>query len=282
MAKSKIFMLSIMFVLLSCSSNNLLDSETISEDTVPNGYVNVNFLPKGLDVVKTRSAISEAGLFGTYLIDEQEGAVCNYRFCNAEADLSIPLKLGTHKIYMVATGSKYSEVDINEKIVKFGKVSDTYLWSGDVNVTPNIGSIEANVKRMNYKLSFLLTDKIPANAVKVSVLISSYYKNLSITGGTIETSDTYIENITITDEQKSLDYGACFDIYGFSPNSYEYTTECNVSFLDSEGNTITIQRLFVPLQNGYHTKVMGNYSQIGTGFSPVIDVSYMGEKEIVF
>lgn len=40
--------------------------------------------------------------------------------------------------------------------------------------------------------------------------------------------------------------------------------------------------LSFPLQNGYHTKVMGNYSQISTSFTPVIDVSYMGEKEIIF
>ena len=280
MRKVLLLMLSF-FCLLSCSSS-YIDSEPIGEDKVPDGCVNVNFLPNGLDIVKTRSVISEAGLYGTYLVDEQEGAVFNYKFCLAEDDLSIPLKLGSHKMYLVASNSKYSELDTNEKIIKFEKVTDTYLWSGDVNVAPNIGSVEANVKRMNYKLSFLLSDKIPSNAVKVSVLISVYYKNLSLTGGTIETGDTYIENITITDEQKKLDYGATFSICGFSPNEYEYTTGCSVTFLDSDNNAITEQHFDVPLQNGYQTKVMGNYSQISTSFTPVIDVSYMGEKEVIF
>lgn len=269
------------FCLLSCSSS-YIDSEPIGEDKVPDGCVNVNFLPKGLDIVKTRSAVSDAGLYGSYIIDEQEGMVNNYRFCLAEEDLSIPLKLGLHKAYLISTKSKVTDLDTNEKMLTFYDVDDTYFWSGDIDVKPYMGNIEAEVKRMNYKLSFILSDKIPADATNVSVLITIYYNKLNLAGGTIDTGDTFIKNITITDEQKNLDYGATFSICGFSPNENEYTTSCSVTFLDSDNNAITEQHFDVPLQNGYHTKVMGNYSQISTSFTPVIDVSYMGEKEVIF
>lgn len=269
------------FCLLSCSSS-YIDSEPIGEDKVPDGCVNVNFLPKGLGIVKTRSAVSDAGLYGSYIIDEQEGMVNNYRFCLAEEDLSIPLKLGLHKAYLISTKSKVTDLDTNEKMLTFYDVDDTYFWSGNIDVKPYMGNIEAEVKRMNYKLSFILSDKIPANATSVSVLITIYYNKLNLTGGTIDTGDTFIKNITITDEQKNLDYGATFYICGFSPNENEYTTGCSVTFLDSDNNAITEQHFDVPLQNGYHTKVMGNYSQISTSFTPVIDVSYMGEKEVIF
>ena len=276
-----IFLMLSFFCLLSCS-DRYIDSEPISEEIVPNGYVNVNFLPKGLDIVKTRSSVSDAGLYGSYIVDEQEGMVNNYRFCLADEDLSIPLKLGSHKAYLISTKSKVTDLDTNEKMLTFYDVDDTYFWSGDIDVKPYMGNIEAEVKRMNYKLSLILSDKIPANATSVSVLITIYYNKLNLTGGTIETGDTFIKNITITDEQKNLDYGATFSICGFSPNENEYTTGCSVTFLDSDNNAITEQHFDVPLQNGYHTKVMGNYSQISTSFTPVIDVSYMGEKEIIF
>lgn len=280
MKRLMFFMLSF-FCLLSCS-NSYIDSEIVSEDVVPNDYVNVNFLPKGLDIIKTRSVVSDAGLYGSYIIDEQEGMVNNYKFCLAEEDLYIPLKLGTHKAYLVSTKSKASDLDTNEKMLTFYDVDDTYFWSGDIDVKPYMGNIEAEVKRMNYKLSFILSDKIPADATNVSVLITIYYNKLNLAGGTIDTGDTFIKNITITDEQKNLDYGATFSICGFSPNENEYTTGCSVTFLDSDNNAITEQHFDVPLQNGYHTKVMGNYSQISTSFTPVIDVSYMGEKEVIF
>lgn len=280
MRKVLLLMLSF-FCLLSCSSS-YIDSEPIGEDKVPDGCVNVNFLPKGLDIVKTRSAVSDAGLYGSYIIDEQEGMVNNYRFCLAEEDLSIPLKLGLHKAYLISTKSKVTDLDTNEKMLTFYDVDDTYFWSGDIDVKPYMGNIEAEVKRMNYKLSFILSDKIPADATNVSVLITIYYNKLNLAGGTIDTGDTFIKNITITEEQKNLDYGATFSICGFSPNENEYTTGCSVTFLDSDNNAITEQHFDVPLQNGYHTKVMGNYSQISTSFTPVIDVSYMGEKEVIF
>ena len=269
------------FCLLSCS-NSYIDSEIVSEEVVSGDYVSVNFLPKGLDIIKTRSAVSDTGLYGSYIIDEQEGMVNNYKFCLAEEDLSIPLKLGSHKAYLVLTKSKASEIDTRGKVLTFYDADDTYLWSGNIDVKPYMGNIEAEVKRMNYKLSFILSDKVPANATNVSVLIAIYYNKLNITGGTIEAGDTFIKNIAITDEQKNLDNGATFSICGFSPNENEYTTGCTITFLDSNNNAVTEQHFDVPLQNGYHTKVMGNYSQISTSFTPVIDVSYMGEKEVIF
>lgn len=269
------------FCLLSCS-NSYIDSEIVSEEVVSGDYVSVNFLPKGLDIIKTRSAVSDTGLYGSYIIDEQEGMVNNYKFCLAEEDLSIPLKLGSHKAYLVLTKSKASEIDTRGKVLTFYDADDTYLWSGNIDVKPYMGNIEAEVKRMNYKLSFILSDKVPANATNVSVLITIYYNKLNLTGGTIEAGDTFIKNIAITDEQKNLDNGATFSISGFSPNEYEYTTGCTITFLDSNNNAVTEQHFDVPLQNGYHTKVMGNYSQISTSFTPVIDVSYMGEKEVIF
>ena len=273
------------FCLLSCS-DRYIDSEPISEEIVPNGYVNVNFLPKGLDIVKTRSSVSDAGLYGSYIIDEQEGMVNNYRFCLAEEDLSIPLKLGSHKAYLISTKSKVTDLDTNEKMLTFYDVDDTYFWSGDIEVKPYMGNIEAEVKRMNYKLSFILSDKIPANATSVSVLITIYYNKLNITGGTFEainggTNSVYSEDFT------AFITGGTFnsDVVNYIANTY-VVNENNGTYavienkvLETDDKKVTLESEKA-LDNTYTLEIEELGKEAKEEASKKVEETYIDNKEI--
>jgi len=150
------------------------------------------------------------------------------------------LTVGVHRIVVIAHGGDKNPTMTNPGSISFNnsatlKTTDTFCWTGQVNVTQQTGTVNVTLTRATAKFRLKLTDEtIPA---QVSELRFTCKKgSAAVNPETLEgtTNSTQNETFVISDHSRKE-----FEIYTF-PRYVEKNGERNLSPMDITVSAIDI------------------------------------------
>ena len=269
-----IFILTILFAMSSCSSNEASDDNNVQ-------YRDIEFLLDGLETAQTRaSALAETSLSEVFLAD-WDGSTYAQTKCLSREDFATPtisLPYGNHDVYFVGHCSGSSDYNANESTARFDEVKDTFVGSIHLDVNASTDT-EQNVEldRCVYYLQFVAEDEVPMNAAIARIEVVGYYNTMCwLDGYARGSSFTLSRDIMIDPSAEVTSWG----VYGFTREETDMVS-ASIAFYDDQLNELSRQsKDDVPVTRKYITNLKGNLFARKTPLTIMVDTSWEGEYDI--
>jgi len=190
----------------------------------------------------------------------------------ALADVTMPLRVGQHKVYIVCSAQPWHNFDESALLVSWNDqtapLGDT--WSAVVDVNVKSGDAQTKSVQLDRMVAYvrtMITDALPTNLAEFrqNLVGGSWCLNL-----TQQTGDVAAQIIRSTSIPTSYLGNANIGVglYTFVPSGVTAAASYSLTALDNEGATIqSITFNNVPLQVNRYTNYQGNYFGYTTGFS---------------
>lgn len=154
--------------------------------------------------------------------------------------IKVSLPKGNYKVVALAHNGNSNASTTNMNRITFnGKVTDTFVYSDDINVSGN-SDYQMNLKRCVAKVLFTIKDKVPDEVKQIKFFYTGGSSTLDgISGwGCVNSRQTEIRDVKAEARADS----SVYELYTFPQNS-NGSLDITVSCLDSSGN-ILYERMF--------------------------------------
>lgn len=154
--------------------------------------------------------------------------------------IKVSLPKGNYKVVALAHNGNSNASTTNMNRITFnGKVTDTFVYSDDINVSGN-SDYQMNLKRCVAKILFTIKDKVPDEVKQIKFFYTGGSSTLDgISGwGCVNSRQTEIRDVKAEARADS----SVYELYTF-PQDSNGSLDITVSCLDSSGN-ILYERMF--------------------------------------
>ncbi|BCS85668.1 FimB/Mfa2 family fimbrial subunit [Prevotella herbatica] len=154
--------------------------------------------------------------------------------------IKVSLPEGNYKVVVLAhSGSTNASTTNMNRITFNGKVTDTFVYSEDINVKGN-SDYQMTLKRCVAKILFTVKDKVPENVKQIKFFYTGGSSTLDGASGMgcVNSRQTEIRDVGVEARADS----SVYELYTF-PQDATSCLNITVSCLDGEGNTI-YERMF--------------------------------------
>lgn len=169
---------------------------------------------------------------------------------------SLSLEKGTYRFVALAYNSNYNPTNSTDPTkINFGnngKMSDTFLWSGDVTIDDNIEK-DIVLKRAVAAFRLVTTDNIPDNVAKINFRYTGGSSTLNAITGKGNANSKQDETFTVNETGKP----ATFTVFTF-PKDDANVLKMQITALDTNGNTVASRNFDdVPITRNKVTEYKG-------------------------
>jgi hypothetical protein len=220
-----------------------------------------------------------------WVLDYKDGALAQTAIHQTSEDTdfgspTIPLSLGNHHLYFIASRSQSPSLNTDAHTLSFAKVRDTFYKDVSLNVTSaSTGSKTVTLDRVVTKLRVVINDAIPADAATFEITPAAWYYSMDyLTGEPV--SATASQPIAITIPASSLgNTGEILSIFSLSSAS-DFTTDIAIACKASDESTLghaTISS--APMRRNrvteYSGKLFSGQSGFGVSLLSAWDADYI-------
>lgn len=182
--------------------------------------------------------------------------------------ISVSLSNGTYRIVILAFNSKDNPTSTNPEKLTFGnngKMSDTFLWSDEINVENNLEK-DVSMHRVVAMFRLVTTDNVPENVAKMKFHYTGGSSTLNALTGVGNANSKQDETITV----KEIGKPGTFEVYTF-PRDDENLLNMEVTALDANGSIVASKTFEdVPITRNKITQYKGEFfTGSGTGGSTI-------------
>lgn len=186
----------------------------------------------------TRADLGSLGLTDLWLIDFVDGVKKQVIHQSGDDDgfgsLKVSLNYGRHKLAVVASRGSDPQVSEDGSTITWGKPSDTFWVSEDLDVTASTGSAHPLVlRRVATRLKVQLNDEIPANASKMVITPATWYYGLTVADGSGTAAKNQARPVSIPASYIGTTGQMVCSIFGLSPAD-EWQTDINLKLVDED------------------------------------------------
>ena len=265
-------------------------SET--DEGIDNETVNYTFEGFTIDVSELGTRAGEAS-YSLLAVDVKDGSYVqsitriSVPMSEALADVTMPLRVGSHKIYILCSSQPWYSFDATSLMVSWDEMTaplgDT--WSAVVDVTVQSGDAQTKSVSLARVVSYVRTqiqDALPSSLSKfvMTLVGGSWCFNLAQQSGDV--SAQVNRSVTVpSDRIGNTNVG--IGIYAFVPSGVTEASSFTLTALDAAGATLqSITFENVPLQVNHSTTYQGNYFGYDTGFQMSLETEWSADQVIQF
>lgn len=204
----------------------------------------------------------------------------------ALSDITLPLKKGSHKIYILCGSKPWENFDENTLLVTWNEefpLSDTWGAVVDVNVQSRYEETkQVTLTRTVSMVRVVISDAMPENLAKFRQVLVGGSWSFDLVQ---QCGDLASQIARVTDVPSSLigKTGNYVSFYSFVPKGATSAASYTLSALDSDDNVFeSVSFADVPMGVNRYATYKGNFFTYNNGFSLTLDDAFGGGTETSF
>ena len=269
--------------------NSYMEQE---KETVDYTFGGFKVSQANLDYLSTRSQADEA-TYSLLVVDVKDGAYVQsvsrieQPESEALADVTLPLRVGQHTIYILCSAQPWHNFDETSLLVNWNEQTASLgdVWTAAVTVTVQSGDAQSKAVTLNRAVAYVrtvLNDALPSNLAtfRQTLVGGSWSFNLVQQSGDVAAQ---VGRTSVVPASYAGLTNVGVGIYTFVPSGASVANSYTITALDSD-ETVMQQLTFtsVPLCVNQYTTYQGNFFGYGTAFSVVLQTDWLEPKVISF
>ncbi len=266
------------FLLASCKSDK---NEMIEPETINYTFNGFNVESGSISELSTRAEAN----YNLLAVDVKDGSYVQsisrvqQPMSEALADVTLPLKVGSHKIYILCSSQPWHSFNESSLLVTWNDqtapLADT--WSTVVNVNVQAGNAQTKSVTLNRVVALVRTviaDALPDNLAKFrqSLVGGSWCFNLAQQSGDVASQITRISPVSSSYAGRT---GVGISLYTFVPAGATSAASYSLTALDTNDQSIqSISFNNVPLEVNRYTTYQGNYFGYDNTFTVTLQTDW--------